>query len=184
MATTGRTRHGNVKNMVESPPQYDFYTNRAKYRFGATKWHKHEYVKHTRRVYEVEKDSTVSLLPPDAVPITNVIKCPTKYVFTTPAETQSNAKDPPNDPETFDEYLSQLPAWETSLLSCLTEEKIPITAHTLKQHLKQATNLYLVSDGGATEGHGYFGWVIATGNTVLWNGKGRVQGNANLMESL
>eukprot|EP00978_Attheya_sp_CCMP212_P011911 scaffold29619_cov63-Attheya_sp.AAC.6 len=77
-----------------------------------------------------------------------------------------------------------LPAWETSLLSCLTEEKLSITTHNLKQHLEQATNLYLVSDGGATEGHGYFGWVIATGSTVLWNGKGRVQGNTNLMESL
>eukprot|EP00978_Attheya_sp_CCMP212_P042224 scaffold253689_cov69-Attheya_sp.AAC.1 len=156
--------------------QYQYsYSERAMYRFGAIKWHKHAYVKHTRRVYEVEKDSTVSLLPSDAVPITDVIKRPTKYFFTTPAGTQSNAKDPPNNPETFEEYLGQLPAWETSLLSCLTEEELSITVHDLKQHLEQATNLYLVSDGGATEGHGYFGWVIATGSTVLWNGKGRVQ---------
>eukprot|EP00978_Attheya_sp_CCMP212_P022685 scaffold68115_cov70-Attheya_sp.AAC.3 len=165
--------------------QYQYsYADRAMYRFRATKWHKHEYVKHTRQVYKVEKESTVSLFHPDAVPITDAIKRPMQYVFTTPAGAQSNVKDPPNDPETFEEYLSQLPAWETSLLSCLTEEKVSITAHTLKQHLEQATNLYLVSDGGATEGHGYFGWVIATESIILWNGKGRVQINPNLMESL
>eukprot|EP00978_Attheya_sp_CCMP212_P043417 scaffold283137_cov66-Attheya_sp.AAC.3 len=83
--------------------QYQYsYADQAMYRFGATEWHKHEYVKHTRQVYKVKKESKVSLLPPDAVPITYVIKHPTKYVFTTPTRAQSNAKDQPNDPETFE----------------------------------------------------------------------------------
>jgi hypothetical protein len=41
-----------------------------------------------------------------------------------------------------------------------------------------------VTDGGATEGHGYFRWVIATNNKILWRGKGKVLGNPHLMESL
>eukprot|EP00978_Attheya_sp_CCMP212_P028536 scaffold98748_cov59-Attheya_sp.AAC.1 len=39
-------------------------------------------------------------------------------------------------------------------------------------------------DGGAKDGKGYLGWVIATKDTILWKCKGKANGNPHQMESL
>ena len=44
--------------------------------------------------------------------------------------------------------------------------------------------LWIVSDGGTHNGLGYFGWVIATSTSVLWEDYGQVPGNAEQMDSL
>eukprot|EP00957_Ditylum_brightwellii_P123396 9408543-Ditylum_brightwellii.AAC.1 len=44
--------------------------------------------------------------------------------------------------------------------------------------------LYYVTDGGADDGKGYFGWVIATDTRIITKGYGQPQGNEHQMESL
>jgi len=43
--------------------------------------------------------------------------------------------------------------------------------------------IWLVTDGGVSDSIGYFGWVIATDTTILFEGKGSVQGNDEEMDS-
>eukprot|EP00978_Attheya_sp_CCMP212_P014792 scaffold37878_cov107-Attheya_sp.AAC.2 len=61
---------------------------------------------------------------------------------------------------TFQEYLSNnTEQWEKHLLKeCM---KIPEAPTTLRHNLLLGHNLFIVSDGGDTDGSGYFGWVIA-----------------------
>eukprot|EP00957_Ditylum_brightwellii_P079307 6030248-Ditylum_brightwellii.AAC.1 len=42
----------------------------------------------------------------------------------------------------------------------------------------------MVTDGGMYAKDGYFGWVIATETTILWEARGYVQANPNMIESL
>jgi len=44
--------------------------------------------------------------------------------------------------------------------------------------------LWIVSDGGTHNGLGYFGCVIATSTSILWEDYGQVGGNAEQMDSL
>eukprot|EP00957_Ditylum_brightwellii_P210124 15364594-Ditylum_brightwellii.AAC.1 len=50
--------------------------------------------------------------------------------------------------------------------------------------LTDEITLFLVSDGGAENGFGYFEWVIGTYMEVLVQHKGHAKGNPNLIESL
>eukprot|EP00957_Ditylum_brightwellii_P101337 7722665-Ditylum_brightwellii.AAC.1 len=43
--------------------------------------------------------------------------------------------------------------------------------------------LYYVTDGGADNGIGYFGWVIATDTRIIMKGYGQARGNEHQMES-
>ena len=54
----------------------------------------------------------------------------------------------------------------------------------LRQHIKYGTNLWLVTDGGASEGKGHFGWAIATDSEILTTNYGNAPGNPLLTESL
>eukprot|EP00957_Ditylum_brightwellii_P177912 13551396-Ditylum_brightwellii.AAC.1 len=47
-----------------------------------------------------------------------------------------------------------------------------------------AQELYYVSDGGADDGIGYFGWLIATDTKILIEGNVQALGKESLMESL
>eukprot|EP00957_Ditylum_brightwellii_P146693 11166429-Ditylum_brightwellii.AAC.1 len=49
---------------------------------------------------------------------------------------------------------------------------------------KNSKMLYYVTDGGADNGIGYFGWVIATDTRIIAKGYGQAQGNDHQMESL
>eukprot|EP00957_Ditylum_brightwellii_P071722 5452007-Ditylum_brightwellii.AAC.1 len=44
--------------------------------------------------------------------------------------------------------------------------------------------LWVMTDGGLKQGDGYFGWVITTDTNMQWEGRGYVQSNAELAESL
>eukprot|EP00957_Ditylum_brightwellii_P089068 6782568-Ditylum_brightwellii.AAC.1 len=55
---------------------------------------------------------------------------------------------------------------------------------TLKDHMQLDSTLWVASDGGVTDGLGYFGWSIATDSFILWEGFGHSQGNPLYMESL
>ena len=42
----------------------------------------------------------------------------------------------------------------------------------------------MVSDGGAINGLGYYGWVIASDMKILWEESGQVTGNPEQIDSL
>eukprot|EP00957_Ditylum_brightwellii_P147237 11211681-Ditylum_brightwellii.AAC.1 len=44
--------------------------------------------------------------------------------------------------------------------------------------------IYFVIDGGLDDNIGYFGWVIATDQTILWENRGHVQGEKGQIETL
>jgi hypothetical protein len=86
-------------------------------------------------------------------------------------------------PETFAEYIQQNAApWEKHLLRDLEE---PTDSElSLADNLKLGKELFLVSDGGDTDGSGYYGWVIANDTHILYKGSGLSPGNQELNESL
>ena len=47
-----------------------------------------------------------------------------------------------------------------------------------------AQSLWIVSDGGLFQNHGYYGWVIANDTSIIWEGRGRVPGNHDQFDSL
>ena len=84
---------------------------------------------------------------------------------------------------TFQEYLRHnTEPWEKHLLrECMEIEEAPTT---LRHNLLLGHNLFVVSDGGDTDGNGYFGWVIANEHSTLCQGSGLSPGNQHLNESL
>eukprot|EP00978_Attheya_sp_CCMP212_P034135 scaffold141687_cov34-Attheya_sp.AAC.2 len=50
----------------------------------------------------------------------------------------------------------------------------------LADNLKLGKDIYLVTDGGDTDGNGYFGWVIANYTHTLYTGMGLSPGNQEL----
>eukprot|EP00957_Ditylum_brightwellii_P148087 11275032-Ditylum_brightwellii.AAC.1 len=50
-------------------------------------------------------------------------------------------------------------------------------------HLHCDDNIWIVTDGGKEDIDGYYGWLIATDTTIMWEGKGYVQSNLLLLET-
>ena len=71
--------------------------------------------------------------------------------------------------------------WERHLLSNIEETQ---GGMTLADALQLGLDIWLVTDGGDTDGNGYYGWVIATDTHILVKGKGLSPGNQELNESL
>eukprot|EP00957_Ditylum_brightwellii_P056563 4288074-Ditylum_brightwellii.AAC.1 len=44
--------------------------------------------------------------------------------------------------------------------------------------------LQIVTDRGLKQGDGYYGWMITTDMNIIWEGRGYVQSNADIVESL
>ena len=157
------------------------------YQYDDNFWSSHELYGHTRRVkYANPEYIEVPEVPSDATPITDVgwlgASDPQVYVFTHPTERESNqeAKEPCRS--TWDKYISKLQKWEQVLLKKVMED--PNLSQTLRECIERGVKLWFVTDGGAKDGKGYFGWVIATATQILWRGKGKANGNPHQMESL
>jgi hypothetical protein len=159
------------------------HKTQALYRYSKSQWHEHQNDKRSRRRILVEESSKPTTLPDDSVPVTDIEELFEGFQFSIP--TQASPEAPINETtiETFSDYVRTLPDWEQQLISS-TRESTDETESTLNKLLTTAEDLFLVTDGGANDGHGYFGWVIATSSEILWRGKGRVPGNRHLMESL
>jgi hypothetical protein len=71
--------------------------------------------------------------------------------------------------------------WERHLLSDIEEIQ---DGMTLADALQLGLDIWLVTDGGDTDGNGYYGWVIATDTHILVKGKGLSPGNQEMNESL
>jgi hypothetical protein len=160
------------------------HSHQALYRYSQLKWHRHKIQKQSRRRILTEEASQPKPLPTDSVPVTDIeekfegfqFSIPSPAAIPTPTQEQTT-------PKTFKQYVASLDDWEQQLLSS-TQESTEESEYDLHELLTTSKTMYLVTDGGAVEGHGYFGWVIATNSKILWRGKGRVPGNRHLMESL
>jgi hypothetical protein len=147
-------------------------------------WFKHD-VKTIKRQYIIaySNNREKTILPPETCPITDLEQGFDEQRFTTPAQTIKQRHSTIPLVQTFEQYKETLPSWVQQLIS-MTEEQVHDNELLLHELLQIQRSLNFVTDGGATEGHGYFGWVIATNSKILWRGKGKVLGNPHLMESL
>eukprot|EP00957_Ditylum_brightwellii_P158607 12072421-Ditylum_brightwellii.AAC.1 len=68
-----------------------------------------------------------------------------------------NPSPPP--PNTFSENVNTLPSWSRHLLQNVNMIE---DEDDLCEMLQNNETMYFVLDGGATDGRGYFRWVIAT----------------------
>eukprot|EP00957_Ditylum_brightwellii_P185392 14117060-Ditylum_brightwellii.AAC.1 len=81
-----------------------------------------------------------------------------------PATGHTVQSQPSLTPAFFQQYCAQLQPWEHQLL--LNVEFL-VDQEDIDDILQEDTSLYLVTDGGAVDGAGYFGWVIATDLELL-----------------
>jgi hypothetical protein len=79
------------------------------------------------------------------------------------------------DPTTFQKHLSLLDPWELSLFEYHIAYGNPLA---LWLHLQDPASspLYLAHNRGATD-RWLFGWIIASGSQILWEGSGRTFGH-------
>eukprot|EP00957_Ditylum_brightwellii_P107040 8167242-Ditylum_brightwellii.AAC.1 len=99
--------------------------------------------------------------------------------FTKPTKYKSRCQHRQLD--TFQDYINNLLEWERQLFLFWKH----ITDHEeLKTQRLLGKALYYVTDGGADNGIGYSGWVIATDTRIITKGYGQTQGNEHQMESL
>eukprot|EP00957_Ditylum_brightwellii_P039776 3011264-Ditylum_brightwellii.AAC.1 len=78
--------------------------------------------------------------------------------------------------------MTTLSMWEQRLLE---HTKATNTSYgSMKAHIELGDKLWIVTGGGLKRGDGYYGWVIATDTNILWEGRGYVQSNAELVKSL
>eukprot|EP00978_Attheya_sp_CCMP212_P018076 scaffold49035_cov37-Attheya_sp.AAC.1 len=83
----------------------------------------------------------------------------------------------------FPEYIqSHTEPWEQHLFDHLVEKTE--SEISLSEHVKLGSDLFIVTDGGDTDGSGCFGWVIASDTHTLYEGLGLSPGNQDQNESL
>eukprot|EP00957_Ditylum_brightwellii_P025027 1893841-Ditylum_brightwellii.AAC.2 len=91
----------------------------------------------------------------------------------------SSTQAPP--PTSFNEYCATLPPWCRHLLSQLD---FIADKEDLCDALESSENLYFATDGGETNGIGYYRWMIANVCDRLLEANDHAPGEQNLMESL
>ena len=67
---------------------------------------------------------------------------------------------------------------------CCRAFKIKKMTKYLNVELQISDLIWIVSDGGADDGFGYHGWVIANDSRILCEGSGLTPGNSDQMNSL
>eukprot|EP00957_Ditylum_brightwellii_P151464 11534488-Ditylum_brightwellii.AAC.1 len=83
---------------------------------------------------------------------------------------------------TWQQYIDSLQDWERYLLRNLEEKQT--TYGSLKVMMQLQEQIYLVTDGGLDNNIGYFRWVVATDQTILWENRGHAQGEKGQIETL
>jgi hypothetical protein len=124
------------------------------YRKDGNEWHKHV-IRSKRRKYLVACDlSDPTTLPENTVPITDLEERHDGKRFSTPSAQVTTTTEATTAPTTFAQYIATLPMWEQQLLAT-TQEATQEDQETLHALLQSTQTMYLVSDGGAADGHGY-----------------------------
>eukprot|EP00978_Attheya_sp_CCMP212_P027776 scaffold93923_cov54-Attheya_sp.AAC.1 len=153
------------------------------YRKEGDTWHKHDIRQSNRRSLVATDNGDQQQLPENTVRITDLEEMFGGKKFTNPSIIAAKHAIETPIIVSFDQYISTLPKWTQQLIQS-TQEEFQEHQPALHELLISETALTFVTDGGAIEGHGYFGWVIATDTYIIWRGKGKVLGNPHLMESL
>eukprot|EP00957_Ditylum_brightwellii_P002951 225564-Ditylum_brightwellii.AAC.1 len=127
-----------------------------------------------------EKENQPCQKPSGGIPMTDLHQKDDKLVCSIPDEqtNKDTTAKPPIAP--FRNYIASLEPWEQRLLKKTTRKK---TNQSLSIHIQCKDALWLVSDGGKEEDDGYYRWVIATDTEIIWEGRGYVQANKNLLET-
>eukprot|EP00978_Attheya_sp_CCMP212_P043462 scaffold284375_cov71-Attheya_sp.AAC.7 len=145
-------------------------------------WRSHDITRHglTKRFTTTSKPSEPpsDLYPAIPKRITSKLIC---------TNHQSSGRLPITETKTtsnnFQEYLNNnTEPWEAHLLDNTRE--IHGNEPDLKMNLQLGKDLFFVSDGGDTDGCGYFGWVIANDITILCQDNRISPGNTELNKSL
>eukprot|EP00957_Ditylum_brightwellii_P055503 4206013-Ditylum_brightwellii.AAC.1 len=84
-------------------------------------------------------------------------------------------------PKSFLQYCKKLQLWEHRLL---INVEFLLDQEDIDDILQDDISLYFVTDRGAVDGAGYFGWVIDTALEILVRNKGHATGEPTDMESL
>ena len=112
----------------------------------------------------------VTSLPSNIIPVSVILSPsiatvrPVPYPMTIPDPSDPPTAPPPTD---FFDMLASLPHWQSSLLAHLDSIQ---SVGRLQQLLEsgEKLQLYLVSDGGAKDDLGSYGWELAIGREILW----------------
>ncbi len=113
---------------------------------------------------------SVPTLPDSVIPVT--VRLSRHQVIVNPTPCPTTTPDSQLSPDTplatdFLDMLTTLPYWQSSLLQHLN----PLQPVARLQQLLESGDqlqLYLVSDGGAKDDLGSFGWELAIGRHILW----------------
>lgn len=86
-------------------------------------------------------------------------------MVTAPTDHSYRRTGPVKEPQTWEQYLSSIPEWEQTLLQKTQESN---STRGLAVELGDPSSIIMiVSDGGAKDDKGYFGWIIGTKYEVL-----------------
>ena len=147
------------------------------------RWHKHVIKTKTRSYMSVSVRGSRTAKPnlddKNLAPITDIQRVGDTLQFTPPMSYKIRQKRKP--PTSFRQYIQTLEKWERQLLKHWQHVH---NEQDLQKEIQLGTTFYYVTDGGADDGIGYFGWTIATETTLITKGYGQVLGTDHQMESL
>ena len=123
------------------------------------------------RAFSQHPSQSSRILPPDSVPVDTTLE-PNKVVIPDCVSTLVTPSPPIFPPTTWPNYVSALPTWEATLIGNVTI----LDKTTLLQQLRDAPQMYFASDGGAVTNHASFGCVLASGQQILVECGGHVDG--------
>jgi hypothetical protein len=142
-----------------------------------TKVHFDQVTKHTRRLLEFASEVAFSSedIPAHSIPVT-IASVNTLYA---PANLDIPDERQWTPPQTFAEYIGQLPEWERDLIKGNGEVKSDYHQSLSQCLLTKTKKLYMVDDGGhiLDTDHGSYGWVLANSDGILWEGWGNARGH-------
>ena len=78
------------------------------------------------------------------------------------------------DNNTWENFIQSLPKWEVKLIE---KSEFCTDGTKLAEEIRRRTGrIFLVTDGGAADVYGSYGWVVATKDQVLCKGRGYAKG--------
>ena len=127
-----------------------------------------QYERHRRKILK-KGASIIDIEPHKSIPVDKL----SEDTFSDHATYLAYTPERPTS-STWQEYVDTLDDWEYDLVKQVEFRSLAEVAETLRH---ESTNISLASDGGATMGHGSFGWLIChSPDHVIARCKGMVRG--------
>jgi len=150
--------------------------NKTVYRDEDTEWHTFNVNQRDRRSWTIHPEHEVTTTLPTVTamqPLTQL----GELRFHIPAGFSTIPQQPNIILHPWKDFIATLPEWEQDLLQLSCDGNLDEAITKLSEALQSNNYLYFVSDGGADfPVRGSFGFVLATSNDVLWQGRGYVRG--------